>query len=172
MNEKIIVVLDTSAFLAKYHLQLDPVKTEIYTVPRVVDEVRDRESREALEVGMGIGRVKVVSPSQKYVSLVREKAWEVGESTSLSQTDLEVAALALELRSKGRVVVITDDYALQNLLLHLNISFKPLRTTGIKLPRKYLIMCRKCGYVSLNPNEKICPICGSPLSKRVVSTSS
>jgi len=168
LTEKILVVLDTSALLAKYHLQLDPLKARVLTTQRVVDEVKDAESREALELGLSIGRIEVVKPSEKFVEIARKKAWEIGERTSLSETDVEVAALALELKNHGHVVVVTDDYSLQNLLLHLSIPFKPLRTMGIKTARRYLTVCNACGYVSPDPYEDVCPICGSPLSKRRV----
>jgi len=170
-NKKIYVVFDTGAFLAKYHLQLDPSRTTIYTVPLVIDEVCDKENREALEIGLDIGRVIVVKPNEKYIEKVVEKALEIGEYISLSKTDIEIAALALELSRKGRVVVITDDYALQNLLLHLDIPYKPLRTTGIKSARKYVVVCKRCGYTSTNREERICPICGYELVKKSINTS-
>jgi len=139
LSGKLYVVLDTTALLAKYYMYLDPLKAEIYTVRRAVDEVKDAENREALEVGLCIGRVKVAEPQKPFVEEVLKTAQGIGEKAKLSTTDVEVAALALEFKKKGfRVVVITDDYALQNLLLYLNIPFKPLRTTGIRKPRKYV----------------------------------
>jgi len=173
LSDKLYVVLDTSALLAKYYMHLDPLKTEIYTVKRAVDEVKDSENREALEVGLSIGRVRVIEPRKSFVERVLRAAWEVGERAMLSVTDVEVAALALEFKERGfKVLVITDDYALQNLLLHLNIAFKPLRTTGIRRPRKYVVACSVCGYVSADPSESLCPVCGNPLSRRRASTSS
>jgi len=173
LSGKLHVVLDTTALLSKYYMHLDPLKIEIYTVKRAVDEVKDTENREALEVGLSIGRVRVVEPQKPFVEEVLKTAWEIGEKAKLSATDVEVAALALELKEKGfRVIVITDDYALQNLLLHLNIPFKPLRTIGIRKPRKYVVACTVCGYVSADPSESSCPVCGNPLSRGRASTSS
>lgn len=123
------LVFDTSAFLAKYHLYVPSHGYCIYAPPAVVEEVRDAENREALELGLELSRVIVRSPSQAY----RERIMEEAKKKKLSGTDIDVAALALELREEGHeVTVLTDDYALQELLLENRINVRPLRTRGIK----------------------------------------
>lgn len=165
--EKLIVVFDTSAFLAKYHLQLPTYIAEIYTVPRVADEVKDQENRMALEFGVESGIVKVVEPDERFRRKIIMKAREIGEHVSLSKTDIDVATLALQLKTRyRRVIVFTDDYSLQNLLYYLGISFKPLRTKGIRRIRRYRVYCPICGYIPANASEDICPICGSKLVKK------
>jgi len=161
-----IVVLDTTSLLAKIHMYLRNV--DIYVSSRVVDEVKDMENRSALELGLDIGRVNIEDPVDEVREYVRRKARELGEHVSLSETDIDVAALAYMLRSCGNVIVFTDDYSLQNLLMYIGISFKPLRTIGIKNLYKYRVYCSKCGYISMNSEEEYCPICGSKLSKRKI----
>jgi len=164
-SKKIILVLDTTAFIAKYQLQAYSPFVEIYTTPSVIQEAKDRESRDSLQLSLDIGRVFIKTPSKNTISEVVKVAREIGEHTSLSQTDIEVIALAKELSRKGKVIVITDDYSIQNTLLYLRISFKPLRTMGIKYFRKYVVRCPKCGYTT-SSNETICPICDSRLVKK------
>ncbi len=130
---KKIIILDTSALLAKYHLILPAINTEILTTPSVVEEVRDIENREALQLGLELSRIKPVEPSPK----AREKTYTEAKKHrlhgKLSSTDLDVAALALQLKQEGfDTLVITDDYALQKLLYSMGVSFKPLRTRGIR----------------------------------------
>ncbi len=174
-RKEIVLVFDTSAFIAKYHLQLPKYLVKIYTVRRVVEEVRDSESRKALELGINAGFISIVEPRDKYRNIVKEHAMRIGEYISLSKTDVDVAALALQLSREydgGKVIVITDDYALQNLLYHLKISFKPLRTMGIRRIREYIVYCPNCGYVSSSGDEEVCPICGSKLVKKIIKSSS
>jgi UPF0271 protein len=173
-KRKIIFVFDTSAFIAKYHLQLPKYLVKIYTVKRVVEEVKDSESRVALELGIDTGFVNIVEPKEKYRDIVRKHAMRIGEYISLSKTDIDVAALALQLSREydSKVIVVTDDYALQNLLYHLGVSFKPLRTMGIKKIHEYIVYCPNCGYVSSSGDEDVCPICGSKLVKKIVKSSS
>ncbi len=162
----VILVFDTSAFLAKYHLQIPDNRYKIYTTQSVVSEVKDTENEQALEIGIMVGRIIVEQPSSSSIDRVKKTAKRIGEIASLSKTDIEVAALALEKSSNYKVVVITDDYSLQNLLYHLGISFKPLRTRGIKKTMKYKVFCPVCGYIPSKPGEDTCPLCGAKIVKR------
>lgn len=164
-KEKTVLVLDTTAFIAKYALQV--YSSDIYTVPSVLQEVKDKESRESLELSMSINRIVVRNPSQESIEYIKNITRKIGEHVSLSRTDIEVIALAYELLRKYKVIVITDDYTIQNVLLHLGIPYKPLRTQGIKVARKYKVYCPKCYYVSTS-YEEYCPICNTKLCKRPV----
>ncbi|ABN69827.1 Nucleotide binding protein, PINc [Staphylothermus marinus F1] len=166
-SRKLNIVFDTSAFLAKYHLQLPRYIVKIYTVPRVVDEVRDQENKEALELGIETKMIEVIEPREDFRRKTIIKARKIGEHVSLSKTDIDVAALSLQLKTiHDKVIVFTDDYSLQNLLYHMGIPFKPLRTKGIRKARKYRVYCPVCGYVPADPSEDTCPICGSKLVKK------
>ncbi len=129
-----IYVLDTTAFLAKYPM-LYHGPAQLYTVPGCIEETRDKENREALELAASLGRVNVARPDKEYIEKVRRAAEKAGTYNVLSDTDIEVAALAAMLAERHDVVVITDDYALQRTLLELGIPFKPLRTRGIREKR-------------------------------------
>ncbi|MET1101852.1 MAG: NOB1 family endonuclease [Pyrodictiaceae archaeon] len=164
-GDRRIIVADTTAFLAA--LQLQAYSYLLVTTPDVIDEVRDSDSRDRLELALEVGRVKIGRPSNKHLHKVLSKAVDIGEHGVLSRTDIGVAALALELKEAGcEVIVVTDDYALQNLLSHLGIVYKPLRTRGITRRYKYIYVCPACGYVSYKPGERICPRCGTTLVKR------
>lgn len=63
------------------------------------------------------------------------------------------------------VVVITDDYELQNLLLYIGVGFKPLRTRGIAELRIYNAQCPTCGYIPGKPDETRCPLCGGDIKR-------
>ncbi len=161
---KKILVLDTTAFLAALPLQLPDAI--LYTTPSVLEEVRDQESRLRLETALVLERVRVVKPPVKTVRQVLDVAKRVGEHGSLSKTDVEVLALALHLsETMSNVVVVTDDYAVQNLAAHLGLDYMPLRTRGIRETRRFVYKCPACGYVSEKPGEKTCPICGTRLVK-------
>mgnify|MGYP000144321892 CR=1 FL=1 len=167
-RKKSYIILDTTAFLAKYPLQ-HYSSHELLTTAYVLSELRDHESKEAFEIASNIGRVKVVQPDKKFIDKAINVAKSIGEHTSLSKTDISILALALQYSLYGHVIVITDDYALQNTLLYVGIPFKPLRTTGIKQFRRYTVICPTCGYVSSNIGEKTCPLCNSKLIKKKFS---
>ncbi|MHA2364153.1 MAG: NOB1 family endonuclease, partial [Candidatus Hodarchaeales archaeon] len=58
---------------------------------------------------------------------------------------------------------ITDDYEIQNTASQLNISYRSIRTQGIKRKIKWQKRCQACGELLDNPKDKECPECGSKL---------
>ena len=132
---------------------------EGFTTPKVVEEAKDPESRLFLEGLISAGKVKVLVPSKESVEAVREAARKTGELSELSEADVEVLALAYELKA----TLLTDDYNLQNIARTLGIPFKTLKR-GIKRVIRWNYVCIGCGKrFSEMPPEGICPDCGSPV---------
>ncbi|MEM1628335.1 MAG: nucleotide-binding protein [Desulfurococcaceae archaeon] len=163
------IILDTGALLAKYYRLIPRFRVKLFTTPSAVEEVKDIENKEALIQAIELELITIESPAKKYVEKVVKLARNIGEITRLSNTDIEIAALALMLNDKEyKAIVITDDYDLQNLLLHVGIGFKPLKTRGIEGARVYIEHCPTCGYVPGSPGERTCPLCNTPL-KRIMA---
>lgn len=161
---RIPIVLDTGALIAKYYRLLPRYRVDIYTCSSNVEEVIDVENRQALEEAIDLGIVKVVKPEKEYVEEAISHARKAGYLAKLSRADVDVLALAIQLRYEfGDVIVITDDYDLQNILYVLNISFKPLRTKGIQFVRQFKSYCPTCGFIPSRPSEMICPLCNSKI---------
>jgi len=108
-------VLDTSAFIKG----AVPHRGRLYTVPEVVDELRDPLSRARYESS----DVRVREPAEWAVNRARRRAQVTGDADRLSTTDLKVVALAVELHSEGKkVTVVSSDYAVQNVAKSLGID--------------------------------------------------
>ncbi|NJE62422.1 type II toxin-antitoxin system VapC family toxin [Thermococcus sp. 21S7] len=147
-----VQVIDAAVFIQGFEV-------EGVTTPKVVDEVKDPESRLFLEGLISAGKVRVLSPSRESLEAVREAARKTGELNELSEADLEVLALAYELGG----VLFTDDYNLQNIAKTLGIEFRTLKR-GIKRVIRWNYVCIGCGKkFSEMPPEGICPDCGSPV---------
>ncbi|WP_297512683.1 PIN domain-containing protein, partial [Thermococcus sp.] len=102
---------------------------------------------------------KVLVPSKESVEVVMEAARKTGELNELSEADIEVLALAYELKA----TLLTDDYNLQNIAKTLGIPFKTLKR-GIKRVIRWNYVCIGCGKrFSEMPPEGVCPDCGSPV---------
>ncbi|WP_457741789.1 type II toxin-antitoxin system VapC family toxin [Thermococcus sp.] len=135
------------------------INIEGFTTPKVVEEVKDSRSRLFLESLISAGKVKVLVPSKESIEAVKEAAKRTGELNELSDADLEVLALAYELKA----TLLTDDYNLQNVAKTLGIEFKTLKR-GIKRVIRWNYVCIGCGKrFSEIPPEGICPDCGSPV---------
>ena len=138
-----------------------------YTTPKVVEELKDPESKLFLESLISAGKVKVLMPSEESIEVIKTKALETGELDELSEADIEVLALAYELKA----VLFTDDYNLQNIAKTLGIKFKTLKR-GIRKVIRWRYVCIGCNKkFDREPPGGICPDCGShvrllPMKKR------
>jgi len=140
---------------------------DVYTTSLAVSEVRDLENRQALLEAIDVGIINITDPEKRYINTILLEAKNTGSLSKLSTTDIHIAALALMLRERySNVIVITDDYELQNLLLNIKISFKPLKTSGITCFIKYTVYCPICYYTPSNPGETTCPFCGAKLTRK------
>ncbi len=147
-----VQVIDAAVFIQGFDV-------EGVTTPKVVDEVKDPESRLFLEGLISAGKVRVLSPSRESVEAVMKAARKTGELSELSEADVEILALAYELRG----VLFTDDYNLQNIAKILGIEFRTLKK-GIKRVIRWNYVCIGCGKrFSEMPPEGVCPDCGSPV---------
>ncbi len=145
-------VIDTAIFI-------QGVDVEGVTTPKVVEEVKDPESKLFLEGLISAGKVRVLEPSRESVETVKDAAKKTGELNELSEADVEVLALAYELKG----ILLTDDYNLQNIAKTLGIEFRTLKR-GIKRVIRWNYVCIGCGKRFREmPPEGICPDCGSPV---------
>lgn len=168
-TEKRVVILDTSALVAGF----DPfsISEEQYTVQSVIEEV-SRKSVFSLrfETAIDSGKIKVKTPKADFMEEAKASASAVGDAFFLSETDIQVLALALELRTKGyRPLVATDDYSIQNVATQMKVEFASLITFGI---RRHLQWVRYCPACHRRPSGeykgKECEICGTQLKRKSI----
>ena len=114
------------------------------------------------------GRVKVKMPSENFCNLAKESANRVGDSFFLSETDMQVLALAFELRAqKCAPSIVTDDYSIQNVATKAGIDFVSLATFGISRLLEWIRYCPACHRKYL-PEDKStsCLVCGTRLKRK------
>lgn len=163
-----IYVLDSSAIINYLNRYYAP-GLQLYTTNSVLIEVKSLLSQLRLEYLLSRGELRVRDPSKDAINKVKEIAQYTGDLFKLSRTDIDVIALALDLRKLGfKVIIVTDDYAIMNLASKLSIPFKSALMSPISEYRERILMCPTCGYrVRLSSqNESIpssCPRCGSDL---------
>jgi UPF0271 protein len=166
-QRKIIMVLDASAFLAGF----DPfsLSEEQVTVPKVEEEVkRNSMIKVRFETALENGKLKIKAPPQEYLNKVKASSTKVGDSFKLSETDTQLLACALELKSEGYTPqIVTDDYSIQNVATQLGIDFLALTTFGIKRLLEWIRYCPACHReYPANCKFKECQICGTELKRK------
>jgi UPF0271 protein len=149
-------VLDTSAILSGRWQGGDTV-----TTPGVIDEFEGgghswRMLQYAREAGL-----HVRLPPEKSVKKVRAAARKTGDLPTLSGTDIEVLALAVSLDD---AVLVTDDYAIQNVARELDARYEAVVQDGIQQQFEWRYRCASCRRW-VDEDAEDCPVCGGQVRR-------
>jgi UPF0271 protein len=160
-----IIVLDTSAFLAGY----DPFAQtdEQVTTPKVEEEIlRNSMIKLRFQTAVESGKVKITAPNSD--ATAKAHATKAGDTHKLSETDMQLLSLALELKQQGYTPqIVTDDYSIQNVAKQLGIEFCALATFGIKRQLEWIRYCPACfKQYPANTKFKECRVCGTELKRK------
>ena len=161
------LVLDTSAFIMGFN----PSQVgHAYTVESVEAELSEGSFVQwRFKISKEKGELTVQPPSANATAKVESIAKKTGERGSVSTTDREVVALALDLKELGQEpLIVSDDYAVQNLAEHLGLAYGSLANFGIVHKFNWVMYCPAC-HRRFEPPQKTCSVCGTPLKRKVLS---
>jgi UPF0271 protein len=154
-------VLDSTAFYAGIPYQ---GSGRYFTTYLVLEEVKHHN------VGSSLihTRVQVTEPSPESLNRVKTTAAKTGDIRALSQTDLSLLALGLDLmHADGGVSIVSDDFAIRNVAEVLSIPLAPTSMKGGEWKTiAWKIYCRGCGKTYTNPKLTTCPVCGTQLVRK------
>jgi len=147
-------VLDASFFFGDF-----PAEGDTFTVPAVVDELKDIRAKGNFEKWCARG-LRVQSPTEVSKKRVVSAAGTTKDVTVLSGTDCDLLALALDLGA----ALYTDDFAIQNVALVLGVKTVPiLQRKARRIHWKY--RCSGCGRYADHDGE--CPVCGAAIKRKL-----
>ena len=152
---------------------LNPSALDIptYTTPSVMGElITDSLQYTRVHASQDSGRLIVKEPSDSSLGTVQEASSKVGDVGILSSADREVLALALELREGGlSPVIVSDDYAIQNVSETLGIEYASLANFGIARKFDWIYYCPACfRKYAVEDADRVCRVCGTRLKRKVV----
>ncbi|ABN56207.1 MULTISPECIES: NOB1 family endonuclease [Methanoculleus] len=148
------LVLDASVFFTEI-----PFDGPASTTPSVVAELTDTHAKCRFEVLTAAG-LRVREPREEDLARVDAAALRTGDSGVLSGTDRDILALALELSA----VLVTDDFAVQNVAHRLGIETRSIRQRPAR-PIRWRYRCSGCGRYWKGPGD--CPICGASIKRKL-----
>lgn len=159
----VIQLLDAAAILNSPGFSFDK-KGEFFTVPLVFDELRDLRSRHLAENALQNGLLTLIEPKKETIEKIKALASKKG-FTRLSNADVSLLAIALELKKeKKKAVLFTDDYSVQNFCKLLKIKFDSVMRGKIEKTISFAKKCSGCGKKLSNGfSGKTCPDCNSPV---------
>ena len=167
IEKKTVIVIDTSAFIAG----LDPhsVSIEQYSVPTVRSELLEGSMpRVRFNAAVDSGKLKLMEPNPDFLAKVIEISKSVGDVLYLSEVDLQVLALALQLKSSDYdPMVVTDDYSIQNVANRMSTRFVSLINFGIRYQFQWILYCPACHRKYPSDHQlKKCQVCGTELKRK------
>ena len=153
------LVIDASAFYSG--VSFLTVST-CYTTNSILSEIKHLNRRYgAIEFLIDSDKLKILEPSEEFLRKVVTIAKKIGDYQRLSNADLSVLALALQLNS----ILISDDYAVQNTAALLKIPVRGIANKGITKVRRWINFCSACNK-AYGPNINQCELCGNNLGRR------
>jgi UPF0271 protein len=139
------------------------------TTPKVEEEIKAKNlTTLRFKTAVESERLKIRAPSQDFLQKVKTSAAMVGDSFFLSDTDLQILALALELKAAGgNPQIVTDDYSIQNVATQMELGFVSLATFGIRRLLKWVRYCPACHReYPANYRSTECSVCGTALKRK------
>jgi len=160
-------LIDTSAILSGKPFYNQSIS--LMTTPLIAHEFSPGGKDFALFQLLKQKGLIIRSPLKDSQKKVFELVKKQGERSRLSDADCELLALAYEIKNENtyQPIILTDDYAMQNMAELIGISFQSLSQKGITKRFKWQSRCRGCGRI-VDSQMKECPICGSDLVQVVV----
>ncbi len=150
-----VYILDTGAIISR---NINLISGNIWVPASVLSEIRKGKLKRNMDQLSEY--ISVITPSENNKKIVREAAEATGDIKVLSQTDLDVLSSALELSG----VIVSDDYAIQNVAGKMGIEYIGVEKEIIKKQIEWQFRCTGCRkiYPKFVP---VCEICGHPVKR-------
>ena len=161
---EICYVLDASAFINGFKINSD----NNFTVPEITAEIKDFKSKLVFDMALEERKLTIIDVPSEYISSINDIISVSGDILRLSFPDKKLISLAYMLHENGEnVMVISDDYTIQNTLKIMDIPYSGVMTDGIKGIYNWKKICEGCKkeYDENYPFDD-CEICGSKIFKK------
>jgi len=153
-------ILDASAFYAGVPFRSS---NDCYTTSLVYDEIKHiKKNHDALGTLLETNRLKIREPDKESTKTAIIAAKDTGDFPQLSKQDISIIALCIEMNGE----IISDDFAISNVVKNLGLKISPIMTQGIKDVGKWIHYCPGCR--TNHTNKKECPMCGTLLKRKLL----
>ncbi len=152
-------ILDASAFYAGVPFRSS---SDYFTTSLVYEEIKHiKKNHDAIGMLLETNRLKIRDPSKESIEVAVKAAKSTGDFRQLSKQDISIIALCIEMNGE----IISDDFAISNVIKNLDLKVSPLMTQGIRDVGKWIHYCPGCR--TSHTIGKECPVCGTPLKRKL-----
>ena len=153
-------ILDASAFYAGVPFRSSD---DCYTTSLVYDEIKHiKKNHDALGTLLETNRLKIREPDEQSLQTAITAAKDTGDYQQLTKQDISIIALCIEMNGE----IISDDFAISNVARNLGLKISPIMTRGIEDVGKWVHYCPGCRTNHTSGRE--CPMCGTPLKRKLL----
>jgi rRNA maturation endonuclease Nob1 len=141
---------------------------EFVTTSSVLEEIRNKPSKIRADMLILIERLQEDSATPTSIKAVRSAASDTGDESVLSETDIEIIALAHTKKSLGiKTTLVSTDLAVLNTARYLGLVV--IDPSGrFKHEIIWTYRCPACNHKSISKTKDLeCPVCGTTM-RRVV----
>ncbi len=150
-------VLDATSFYAGIPFSSQETS---FTTPLIFEEIKHiKKEQDVINALIESNRLKIIEPEIEFVDRVQQKASQSGDIQSLSDEDISILALCLQLSGE----LVTDDFSILNVAKHLSLKVSPVMTKGISNIKDWVYFCSGCQKTFSKISQ--CPICGNKLKR-------
>ncbi|MCL2687415.1 MAG: ribonuclease VapC [Methanobrevibacter sp.] len=163
-NNEIYYILDASAFIGGFE-----VKNSLnFTVSEITEEIKDLKSKMIFNQAIDDNKLFIKEGTEASINKLESIISNSGDTLRLSLPDKKLLALAIDFKDNGKnILLVTDDYSIQNVLKILNISYMSVLTEGIKGIYNWKKVCQGCRKEYPDDyKEEDCEVCGSKIFKK------
>ena len=154
------LVLDTTAFYAG--VPYTNTTENLVTTPDVISEVSNERTRSLI----ALSKINVWQANPDKLKRAKDAARTTGDN-NMSKADLSVLALCLHIAAEGNdAILLSDDFAVENVASRLGIKARPLMTGGIQTASEWVFFCPACGK-KYERQRADCLVCGTKLERRL-----
>ncbi|MHA2223775.1 MAG: hypothetical protein ACXAC8_01005 [Candidatus Hodarchaeales archaeon] len=165
-SEPEIFILDATAFIRLDFPVLQTIPNVIfYTTLNVQSELKDFRSRMNIDILAQSGKLRYDSPSPHLIQKLKAEIQKKDPMSPLSNVDIEILTLTRYLQG----ILLSNDFALQNAAIHLDIPIKIISGNKIASLRTWQLNCMSCGRIA-TMSAKTCSHCGGRLKRVLIRT--
>ncbi|NPD89376.1 MAG: hypothetical protein HGN29_11685 [Asgard group archaeon] len=163
-KEQKYLIIDSTAIIHVISKEDFSDENTTLVFPEIIrNEIQSFQAEAVFETLKADNRLIFSIPTSKSIEKVESMAEKTCDVVSLSETDLQVIAIALDFPNS---TVVSDDNAIQNVCFYLEIPIKSY-SFKIRTARRYFWKCTVCGQKYKTKQNK-CIECGSPTTRLFV----
>ena len=168
---KEILILDANAFFSAK--QLTDLDVHLfYTTSGIEEEIENNQTAHfVFESLKSQNRLMVADPDPTFLNEVRDTSKLTGDNTVISENDLGIIALALELKQQYKypeymIKVVSSDFAIQNICKKKEIVYLSFKHGTIRKQVNWVYACSDCRKkFKMVPKGGECDVCGSKIHR-------